>query len=142
MKGTLSISDLWSNKDRSNFLKENKIKMNKMKFIERLNNFKKKNHPESLNETMKSFKELKIFGSQELLDSCKSIFSVRNTVNKALSSRKNFYNDMVEIKSDLIKLKKAEGFKDLKNKVKTMEECRNKIEEMEKKYFLKLIDMY
>ena len=58
-----------------------------------------------------------------------------------MSSSRNYYNEMIEIKSNLIKLKKSEGFKDLKGKVKTMEECQDKLEEMEKKYFMKLIEM-
>lgn len=37
----MSYGELWSNKDKANFLRENKIHINKVKFIEKMNNFKK-----------------------------------------------------------------------------------------------------
>lgn len=33
LKGTMSIGELWSNKDKSKFLKENKIYINKVKLV-------------------------------------------------------------------------------------------------------------
>ena len=48
---------------------------------------------------------------------------------------------MATITDDIGKLEKDEPLKELRTKIKTLEECQNRMEEMEKKYFFDLIDM-
>ena len=106
MKGTLNISDLWSNKERINFLKENKIRMNKMKFIEKLSSLQKKQiQPvKSLNSegSLRSFQDIKLFDSSDLIDSTKSLFSFSKSRDWLGKGDIAFHIN--RIRSDLIKL--------------------------------------
>ena len=71
LKGTMTITELWSNKERSNFLRENKIKMNKMKFMEKITSLQKKMEPSHKRfrsmESIRTIDEIKCFGTKEFL---------------------------------------------------------------------------
>ncbi len=41
MKGTLFIGELWSNRENSKYMRENKIYMNKLKLMDKLQTVKK-----------------------------------------------------------------------------------------------------
>lgn len=82
--------------------------------------------------------------------SCKSIGTLNNfnltgnhfSRNSTTSTNRNGFNhNLQEINSELKELKKTTGMKSLMNEVKYLERCKENMERMEKKYFLKMIDI-
>jgi hypothetical protein len=139
MRGTMFVGELWANHDNARFLKENKIHMTKLKLMDKLQAIKKEYDDAHRTE------------SQSEIDvaSCRSLATIHIPPTPALRRTSNSNSiksleisaNLEKIKSGLRLLKVTSSRHNFANEMKCLENCKEKIDHVERQYFLRMIEI-
>lgn len=138
----MSIGEVWSNKDRGNFLRENKIYLNKVKLFEKIQNFKRHDSKRGAN-----LDHSNIFGSTTTITNLNTLSQIGTgkslASNHELVSHKSVINNLTGLRRHLADLHSGSKVgQKLCGIVKELEGESENWQRLEDKYFAKLIEMF
>ena len=136
------IGELWSNHEVGKYLRENKIYMNKLKLMDKMQVMKQEisNEERSDSESDLAMGSARTIGTSHHNIGSRA-FLPQRVSNASSTGKMQFNRDLDNIKGDLKRLKRTTGHESLGGDIKNLERYKENMDKMERKYFLKMIDL-
>lgn len=139
-KGTMFLGELWSNREHARFLKENRIHMTKVKLIDKFHNIRKDCEEEEKDMSQLEIEEIE--SSRSLGDLLRDPLASTLSCSRRPTNRKfRIAQTLEEIKASLKQLRKKSGVHHLQSEVKYLESCQERLDKVERHYFLKMLEL-